>query len=129
MKKTQNNPFSHKYIHDIKALFPIIRRTEKIYLRQMKQNIDDYCTCYPVSSMEEIYLEFGKPEDVVHDYYSLMDMAPLFTSIRIRHTIKNFLTFICVILFAITLFVCAILYKEHLVFMRQEAIFVETIIS
>lgn len=100
-----------------------------MYLRQMKQNIDDYCTGTTVSSLEELYQEFGEPQDVVHSYYSMTNMLPLFTYIRWRRIIKYLLTFICVIIFAVTIYICTILYKEHLVFMRQEAIFIETTIS
>lgn len=129
MKTRNNNNFSQKYINNIKTLFPVIRKKEKIYLRQMKQNIDDYCTGTIVSSLEELYQEFGEPQDVVHSYYSMTNMLPLFTYIRLRRIIKYLLTFICVIIFAVTIYICTILYKEHLVFMRQEAIFIETTMS
>lgn len=125
----KDNNYSQKYINNVKALFPITRKEERNYLRQMKQNIDDYCAESAVSSMEELYLEFGKPQDVVHDYYSMVDIIPLFTYIRLRRIIKYFLTFFCVIIFVIAIYTCTILYKEHLVFMRQEAMFTETTIS
>lgn len=126
MKTLSKTNLSQKYINDIKLLFPVIRKTEKTYLQQMKQNIDDYCEQSTVSSMEELYEEFGKPQEVVYNYYSMMDMMPLFSYIRLRRILKLFLIFVCAIIFAITLFSSVILYQEHLSTLRQEAIFIET---
>lgn len=126
---TKKTNFSRKYMNEVKVLFPIIRKTEKTYLRQMKQNIDDYCEQATVSSMEDLYEKFGKPQDIVCHYYSIMDMAQFFSHIHLRRTIKSFLAFICVVIFAITLFYTVVLYQEHLTFMRQEVTFTETTIS
>ncbi len=129
MKTQTKNNFSKKYMDDVKTLFPIIRKSEKAYLRQMKQNIADYCEQSTVSSVDELYEEFGKPQDVVYDYFSMMDITQLLSHIHLRRTIKHFFTAICAIVFAIALFVTAILYQEHLEVMRQEVIFIETTIS
>lgn len=129
MKTQTKSNFPQKYVREIKALFPIIRKQEKSYLKQMKHNIDDYCEQTTVSSMDELYEEFGKPQDVVHSYYSMMDLTLLFSHISLHRLIKRILTCVCIIAFAITVFAGVILYREHLTFMRQEAVFVETIIE
>ena len=119
----QKNNFAQKYMNNVKALFPLIRKQERIYLRQMRQNIDDYCEISTVSSLEELYEEFGSPQDVVYNYYSIMDASQLFTMIRFHQIIK------CVSIFIALIIVCAMLFREHLIMMRQEAIFTETAIT
>ena len=121
----QKNNFAQKYMNNVKALFPLIRKQERIYLRQMRQNIDDYCEISTVSSLEELYEEFGSPQDVVYNYYSIMDASQLFTMIRFHQIIKCVSIFIALIIIV----VCAMLFREHLIMMRQEAIFTETAIT
>lgn len=129
MKSYDNSVLIKKYMRDIKGLFPVIRRDDRLYLKKMRQNIDDYCESYSISSMEELYEEFGKPQDIVYGYYSMIDTAPLFSYIRFRRLLKYFLASVCVILFAFTVYNCMILYREHITFIRQEAIFTETVIT
>lgn len=125
MKTKKKNNFAKKYTNNVKALFPLIRKQEHIYLHQMKQNIDDYCDTTPVSSLEELYEEFGNPQDVVYNYYSIMDASQLFSMIRFHRIIKCISIFIMLII----IFVCSMLFQEHLIMMHQEAIFTETVIT
>lgn len=124
--KKQTTNLSKKYINDVKVLFPVIRKKEKVYLQHMRQNIDDYCENEIVSSMEELYEEFGKPQDIVYNYYSIIDTEQLFLFIRLRRILKYFLTFVSCIIFAVTIFYCTILYQEHLVFMDAKPMYIET---
>lgn len=127
--KQQKTKFSEKYINNVKMLFPFIRKSEKTYLRQMRQNIDDYCACTSISSIEELYKEFGEPQDVVYHYFATVNTQQFFSFIRLRRIINHFLIYLGVVLFAVTLFFCIILYREHLVIIRQEAVFTETVIE
>lgn len=103
------NNLAQKYINEVKFLFPVIRKTEKIYLQQMKQNIEDYCEQSSVSTMEELYEEFGAPQDVVYTYYSVMDMSIIFSYIRYQRILKFFLIAACVIMVFFTIFMALIL--------------------
>lgn len=129
MKSNNNSVLIKKYMRNVKGLFPIMRKNERLYLKKMKQNVDDYCEYTSVSSMEELYGEFGKPQDIVYNYYSMIDTESLFSYIRLRRLLKYLLVSMCVILFAFTIYVCALLYIEHTIFIRQEAVFTETTIT
>lgn len=125
----QTLSLSKKYMKYVKFLFPVIRKREKIYLKQMKQNIDDYCETVSVSTMIELYEEFGKPQDVVYNYYSTMDAEQLFSFFRFRRIVRNFFNVVCLIILAAAIFICVLLYQEHLVFMEEKAVFIETVIT
>lgn len=125
MKTHTEINLSQKYTNNVKALFPLKRKQERIYLRQMKQNIDDYCENTAVSSLEELYEEFGSPQDVVYNYYSIMDASQLFFMIRFHQIIK----YISITIILIIIFICAMLFQEHYIMIQQEAIFTETAIT
>ncbi len=126
-KQTTN--LSKKYVKDVKTLFPIVRKKEKNYLRQMKCNIDDYSENTEVSSMEALYEEFGKPQEVVYNYFSVLDSKELFSFIRLRRIIKYFLTAVGLILFTGMLFYCITLYQAHIVFLEAKPVYIETEIT
>lgn len=118
--------YAKKYMKEIRLLFPATGREENKYLKQMKANLQDYCESNTVTSVDELYAEFGEPQDVVYGYYSIVDRSRFFSYIHLRKAITAFLTFIGVMLLAVTLYLCMILYQEHLSFMRSEAAFTTT---
>jgi len=124
-----NDSLSKKYLGEVKLLFPILRKEEKAYLRKMKHNIDDFCENSSVQSIDDIYDEFGKPQDVVNDYFSMMDVSAFISCIRFRKILKRIICFICAALFIIVCIHCLILYQEHESFLRQEVVIVEEKIS
>ena len=124
-----NNSLSQKYVQEVKMLFPILRKEEKDYLKKMKQNLDDYCENIPIQSIEDLYNEFGKPQDVVYDYFSITDIASLISSIHIQKIMRRVICFACAVALIGVSFYCILLYQEHTSFMRQEAVFIEETIS
>lgn len=119
----RNRDAAQAYIKNVKILFPIVRRQERTYLRQMKQNIEDYCADNHVSSPEELYQEFGSPQETVCNYYSMIDIVPLMKQILLRRIAKYFLIFISVLLFSFTVFFCTLCYQENLALQRMNILF------
>ncbi|MCR5829002.1 MAG: hypothetical protein K6F93_01460 [Lachnospiraceae bacterium] len=120
-----NDSLSKKYLSEVKLLFPILRKEEKTYLRKMRHNIDDYCENSSVQSIDDIYNEFGKPQDVVNDYFSMMDVSSFISSVRFRKILKRVICFICAVTLIIICIHCLILYQEHEAFLRQEVVIIE----
>lgn len=58
-----------KYYTNVKRLFPIHSRKEKVYLQQLKEQISEYDD----SIYETLIDNFGKPIDVVRAYYDTIN--------------------------------------------------------
>ena len=76
-----------EYINEIKFLFPDIRKEERQYLQGLSKNIDEYLDTGEhfdeMSSKESFYLFFGNPSDIVHQYYSNMNINVFCSYLRL----------------------------------------------
>ena len=81
------NNLCKQYIKNAKTLFPIIGKTEKEYLKKLELNVQDYCEESSVSSIEELYRDFGSPSEVVNSYFSSVDLDYLLKRISISKKI------------------------------------------
>ncbi len=80
------------YMHQIKSYFPIITKREKSYIESY--NIYVF---YPVDrklTLEDLYAEFGRPEDIFSEYLNSTDPNLLYKQIRKTKVIKNISIFI-----------------------------------
>ena len=63
-----------QYIKNAKALFPLMNKDEKKYFEKLSKNVEDYCETKSVSSIEELYRDFGTPSDIANSYFSNADL-------------------------------------------------------
>ncbi len=126
MRKNYNYRTIKRYIREIKALLPLMRKEEHKYLKTMMQNINDFCFDRddPIS-ISDLYREFGEPHDVVSSYYLTIDTSILYSHIRLHKFLTLFLYSIFSVLFVFLIYYSIILYQEHKVFMREEVVFIE----
>lgn len=107
----ENNTLRHNrqickvYTSQIKSYFPIITKREKSYIKSC--NIYSF---YPIDrklTLEDLYAEFGRPEDIFSEYLSSVDSDVLYKEIRKTKIAKriSILIFIATI---IVLFFCVI---------------------
>lgn len=129
MRKRRTNDFTHEYISEVKALFPIIGKNERRYLAQLRRNLTDYCEDMPVASINMLYEEFGMPQDAVYTYYSMMDMEQLISLIHMGKMIRRFFLALLIVVLAFFIYLSAIIYEEHLACIRTEPVFIDTVIA
>lgn len=104
------NQIVKQYISNVKTLFPILGKDERNYIKGLQDNILDCCN--DLSSLEELYIQFGSPEEVVNLYYINADME----HINVRLQRKSFFKH-CAILIAIILIITLLL---HAIYSYQE---------
>ena len=108
-------------------MFPIMGKAEKRYIKNLKLNIDDFLEDSTESSMEILYKEFGRPEEVIQDYYENTNTEEIIKRIKISKYKKRFLAVLTVCILLTTIVFCGLLYSEHQAFMKQDIIFKEDI--
>lgn len=118
------NKICHKYIMNIKALFPYIGKYERNYLKKLELNVLDYYEESGITSIEELYNNFGTPADIVHEYYTSIDTPVLLRQIKRSRLIKAGLVFLLLLGFIITSAYCLSLYTEYQTF-AKDAIYTE----
>lgn len=99
------------YTHQIKSYFPIITKKEKNYIESC--NIYSF---YPVDrklTLEDLYAECGRPEDIFSDYLNSIDPNLLYKQIRKTKIIKAFSIFILITAMIVLFLSSAKAYKDY----------------
>lgn len=122
------NKLCLKYVGQVKAMFPILGKDERKYIKTLKVTLEDYLENTTVTSIKDIYNEFGNPQDIVNEYYNTVDIEKIVNRIKISKYIKFFIGFIVLCLLISTISYCCILYREHKAFMEESFISSEEII-
>ncbi len=81
---------SKKYFKDINKLFPVHSYKEKKYLKDLKEQIDEYDS----NSYQELEELFGTPIDVVIAYYESIDTEYILKKIKL----KRIVTTVCILI-------------------------------
>lgn len=128
-KMKQMNKICKQYISEIKAFFPIMGKDEKKYIAKLKNNIESYCDEAGIATKEELYKNYGFPNNVVNDYYSSLDTDYIVKKIKLSKYIKALVSVILILLIVVTSVFCAFWYQNHQMYLREEAIIAESVIE
>lgn len=96
------NKICKEYISEIKALFPIKRKPEKDYIKKIADDVADYCEEANVTSKQELYDNYGRPNDVVNNYFATVDTEYIVKQISTKRLLKNFLVIMLVLATIVT---------------------------
>lgn len=123
------NKICKEYISEIKSLFPMNRRMEKTYLKKMTTDVADFCEENNIATIEELYQNYGTPEDVVHNYVSALNRKDLVNHINTAKLVK--ITAVSVLVAALIATTIWGIYKYNLyqIEKRQEVVISEKIIQ
>lgn len=102
-----------KYIKDIKILFPMMGKEEKNYLKGFRENVIDYIEENSIQSKEELYEEFGNPQEVVTEYLNRIDTEYLIKKIKKSTMIKRGILIILIVALGINAYKAALIYKDY----------------
>ena len=81
------NTYTKQYIREVKAMFPSKGKNERKYIKKLAITVDEFCEEESVKNKLMIYEKYGKPIDIVYDYYSALDTEAIVkknTSCRIH---------------------------------------------
>lgn len=85
-----NNRTKKKYYSNIRKLFPVNGNNEKLFLSNIKLQIEEYCSNTPEYSYQNLEEEFGTPIDIVMSYYENIESSYILSKINKKNTIKIF---------------------------------------
>lgn len=117
------NKICRQYIKEVKTLFPIIRKPERTYLSKLTQTVEEYSEEENIDNIEELYSNFGYPNDVVNSYLSGMDLSVMYKNIRTAKWIQKFIIVLMVaVIIAVSIF-AIVTYKNYKMDEREHEIF------
>ena len=116
-----------QYMADVKALFPIIGKEERKYIKGLTTTVNEFCENEYVTSKEVLYRNFGIPTDIVNTYYTGRDMEQLLKRIRVakyaKITMWGLLIIMLLAIIAYYIIYVVDVYHIYRVFDEQDAIF------
>lgn len=108
------------YISRIKALFPIMGQAERKYIKTIKINVNDFLIDTPNCTIEDLYEEFGTPEDVITGYYISAGTDNIIKRIRFSKYIKILSLVFILCFLVLTVLRFTILYEGHQIFKEEK---------
>ena len=132
MISPQEHDLLNQYLKEIKNLLPLLRQQEKEYFHKMEENMyevlesDESIT---LSSTEDCYRIFGYPNDIIHQYYSSMDVASYASAVNLSKLKNRIMIAIGCVTLAIAISLLIIMWHEHQVFLQQRIFFQTTEIT
>lgn len=116
------NRLCKTYISNVKVMFPVMGKSEKRYVKTLSLNVDDFLEDATESSLETLYKEFGRPEEVIKEYYDNTDTEKIIKRIKVSKYKRRFFGVLAICLLISTVVFNYMLYSEHQAFMRESEI-------
>jgi hypothetical protein len=116
----KNNDLNH-YFNDIKTLFPVYGKEEKLFLAGLMSNVHEYLADNPGSGYEHIISAFGEPKTIVSQYITDADESYLLKRIRTAAAMRRCVLIIIVLVLISAIVFAAFKYKSY-VEMREQYI-------
>ena len=82
------NKLCKKYIKEVKLLFPIMGKNEKIYIKRLQASVEDCMEESHSTSLQELYETFGSPKDVLTSYLASVDTDDISKLIKKKVYVK-----------------------------------------
>lgn len=114
------NKICKEYTSEIKALFPIKRKQEREYINKLVSDIEGFCEEANVTTKEDLYTEYGQPNDIVNNYLSTINTAHMVKQIKTARYVKILIIAMLVMATIATSALCITLYSEYQIFKDKE---------
>lgn len=122
------NKICKEYISEIKALFPIRRKQEKEYINKLVSDIEGFCEEANVTTKENLYTEYGQPNDIVNNYLATINTAHIVKQIKTTRYVKILIIAMLVMATITTSLWCVFTYRDHQITARQEIFFEDEVL-
>jgi hypothetical protein len=118
-----------EYISNIKILLPVYSKSERLFIKQLSDNIGDYVDNNADVSMKDIIVQFGNPNEVVQNYIETMDTDKLIKRISSSKLIQRI--FIIILITAVIGLVIfgTFCYKGYQYYKKTVVTEIETVIE
>lgn len=107
--------YSKEYVGKIKAFLPLSRKEEKAFFSTMQRSIEEYCINEDITGLNDIYKEFGDPQEAAFNYLCSIDSNELIPAIESYNRAKHISIGICISIFTISIILLLLsgyVYKE-----------------
>ncbi len=104
------------YVSQVKAILPIWGKKEKAFVKKLHNDLCDYCEDNNVTTINELYKDFGTPQEFVFDYISLMEPDIISKKINTVKLIRTLVIILLALATIVTSALCIILYSEYRTF-------------
>lgn len=117
------------YVSQVKAILPVWGKKEKAFVKKLHNNLYDYCEDKKIIAIDELYKDFGTPQEFVFNYISLIEPDVISKRINTARYIKILvMSLIGIALIAVTLF-GAYTYIEYSIAKSTECMYIEQTIE
>lgn len=82
------NKVIKKYMRNVWYFFPYRGKKEKVFLKRLKRNLEEYTDEFSNCSYDMLIKQFGHPKDVAIDYFYEKDNDELAKRLRLKKTIS-----------------------------------------
>lgn len=123
------NKICKEYVFEIKAMFPIRRKQERMYIKSLISDIESFCEEANVETKKDLYSKYGLPNDVVNNYLSTLNTTHIAKHIKTTRSIKILIIALLILATIATSALCISFYHEYQVQEQEQAMFYEEIIT
>ena len=123
------NKLCKEYIKEVKAMFPVKGKKEQKYIKQLSEDIEDYCEEDNATTKEELYENYGNPVDVVVEYFSATGVSYVIKRLKISKYIKSLIAVLIAVILVLSTIYGVSKWEWHETIMDEEVAIVEEVIS
>ena len=113
---------SKEYIKEVKAMFPVKGKKERLYLKNLARDVEMLCEEENITSKEELYEKYGKPIEVVAEYFATVETDYVLKKLRISRHIKALVAIVITAILITTLIYSFNIYGEYKIAKSQEVV-------
>ena len=132
MTSPNEHDLLNQYLKETKSLLPLLRRQEKEYFDKMEENLHEVLESdesMTLSSMEDCYRIFGRPNEIIHQYYSGLDVASYASAVSLSKLRNRIMIAAVSVMLVLGLSLLVIMWQAHQSFLREEVFFKTTEIT
>lgn len=104
-------------------------KEEKKYIKQLSIEVEDFLDNENLNSLNELYEEFGNPNEIVNNYFRLFDTDRLIQKVRINKWIRFGIVILLVISLIASLIWGYTTYRTYKVFSEEQSFYEELTID
>ncbi|MBE5861344.1 MAG: hypothetical protein E7295_00665 [Lachnospiraceae bacterium] len=132
MTSPNEHDLLNQYLKETKSLLPLLRRQEKEYFDKMEENLHEVLESdesMTLSSMEDCYRILGRPNEIIHQYYSGLDVASYASAVSLSKLRNRIMIAAVSVMLVLGLSLLVIMWQAHQSFLREEVFFKTTEIT
>lgn len=115
-----------KYMSEVRTLFPIKRKQERVYLKTLASAIEEFCEDRLITSKQELYENYGTPYEVMTGYFATINTDHVVKKLRVSKAIRRAVMIILLLATFATTVYCIHMLESFVVFKQEGTIVNDT---